>query len=142
VSASLTHPSSPDASGARNLMAAYHRADFTWRKHPDGWALHNTDHLDAILDVVRDGTYPRMWRVRLSDGRLSDMANLTWARDGAIEIALTIKSLVGVRYSYRLCTLAMSNLNAEKAFIFRIVHRDNVPWMLDHGLHCQELPDR
>lgn len=28
-------------------------------------------------------------------------------------------------------------LNAEKALIFRIVHRDNVPWILDHGLHAR-----
>jgi len=30
------------------------------------------------------------------------------------------------------------NLNPEKARIFRIVHVDNVPWILDHdGLHCR-----
>lgn len=28
------------------------------------------------------------------------------------------------------------NLNAEKALIWRIVHRDNLPWILDNGLHC------
>jgi len=28
-------------------------------------------------------------------------------------------------------------LNAEKALIFRIVHRDNVPWILDNGLHAK-----
>lgn len=28
------------------------------------------------------------------------------------------------------------NLNPEKALIWRIVHRDNMPWMLDHGVHC------
>lgn len=28
-------------------------------------------------------------------------------------------------------------LNAEKGLIFRIVHRDNVPWILDHGLHAR-----
>lgn len=27
-------------------------------------------------------------------------------------------------------------LNPEKALIWRIVHRDNVPWILDHGVHC------
>ncbi len=27
-------------------------------------------------------------------------------------------------------------LNAEKALIWRIVHRDNIPWILDNGLHC------
>lgn len=28
------------------------------------------------------------------------------------------------------------DLNPEKALIFRITHRDNIPWILDHGLHC------
>lgn len=27
-------------------------------------------------------------------------------------------------------------LQPEKALIFRITHRDNVEWILDHGLHC------
>lgn len=29
-----------------------------------------------------------------------------------------------------------SSLNPEKALIWRIVHRDNIPWILDHGLAC------
>lgn len=29
------------------------------------------------------------------------------------------------------------NLNPEKALIWRIVHRDNLPWILDNGLHCR-----
>jgi hypothetical protein len=28
------------------------------------------------------------------------------------------------------------NLNPDKALIFRITHRENVPWILDNGLHC------
>ena len=28
-------------------------------------------------------------------------------------------------------------LNPTKALIFRITHIDNVPWILDHGLHCR-----
>lgn len=28
-------------------------------------------------------------------------------------------------------------LNPEKALIWRIVHRDNLPWILDNGLHCR-----
>ncbi len=28
------------------------------------------------------------------------------------------------------------SLNPEKALIWRIVHRDNLPWILDNGLHC------
>lgn len=29
-----------------------------------------------------------------------------------------------------------ASLNPEKALVWRIVHRDNIPWILDHGLHC------
>jgi hypothetical protein len=28
------------------------------------------------------------------------------------------------------------NLNPQKALIWRIVHRDNLPWILENGLHC------
>ena len=34
------------------------------------------------------------------------------------------------------------NLQPEKGLIFRIVHVDNVPWILDHGLHCRNSPDQ
>ena len=27
-------------------------------------------------------------------------------------------------------------LNPEKALIWRILHRDNLPWVLDNGVHC------
>lgn len=29
------------------------------------------------------------------------------------------------------------DLNPQKALIFRITHRDNIPWVLDNGLHCR-----
>jgi hypothetical protein len=29
-----------------------------------------------------------------------------------------------------------SNLNTRKALIWRILHRDNLPWVLSNGLHC------
>lgn len=32
------------------------------------------------------------------------------------------------------------SLNPRKALIFRIVHRDVLPWILDHGLHCKNSP--
>ena len=31
----------------------------------------------------------------------------------------------------------MKELNADQALIFRIVHANNVPWILDQGLHCR-----
>lgn len=30
-----------------------------------------------------------------------------------------------------------SNINPEKTLIFRIVHRINFPWILDHGMYCR-----
>jgi hypothetical protein len=32
--------------------------------------------------------------------------------------------------------MSYPSLNPEKALIWRIVHRDNLPWILDNGLHC------
>lgn len=32
--------------------------------------------------------------------------------------------------------MSYSNLNPEKALIWRILHRANLPWVLQHGVHC------
>ncbi len=32
------------------------------------------------------------------------------------------------------------NLNPEKALIWRIVHRDNLPWIIRNGIHCKSSP--
>jgi hypothetical protein len=37
--------------------------------------------------VVEDDRYPGMWRVRSGDGTLSDMTNLTRAKDAAMTLA-------------------------------------------------------
>lgn len=34
------------------------------------------------------------------------------------------------------------NLNPEKALIWRILHRANLPWVLQHGIHCGNSPVR
>jgi hypothetical protein len=68
----------------------YGRKDFTWSKHADGWALHAIGHRNAIVHVVPDGVWPGMWRIRHPGGQLSDMANLTWAKDGAIAVAMRL----------------------------------------------------
>lgn len=36
----------------------------------------------------------------------------------------------------------MSGITQENAFIFRITHMDNVPWMLRNGIHCRNSPNR
>ena len=67
----------------------YGRKDFAWGEHPDGWALHAIGHPSAIVHVVPDGVWPGMWRIR-HPGRLSGLANLTWAKDGAIAVAMRL----------------------------------------------------
>lgn len=37
-------------------------------------------------------------------------------------------------------TRSYPSLNAEKALIWRIIHRDNLPWIFDNGLHCANAP--
>ena len=79
-----------DAPAARERYS-YDRGDFTWRWHLDGtWALHVEGRRGALLHVVRDETYPQMWRIRHLDGRLFDMVNLSRAKDAAISVALGI----------------------------------------------------
>jgi hypothetical protein len=33
------------------------------------------------------------------------------------------------------------DLRSDKAFIFRIVHRNNLAWVLQHGVHCRSTPN-
>jgi hypothetical protein len=40
-----------------------------------------------VADVVPDQVYAGMWRVRMLDGTLSDLTNLTRAKDAAFVIA-------------------------------------------------------
>jgi len=39
------------------------------------------------IQIERDSKYRQMWRVRLPNGSLSDMMNLTRAKDAALDIA-------------------------------------------------------
>ena len=41
-----------------------------------------------LATVEPDSKYEGMFRVRLPNGHLSDMANITWAKDAAIHLAL------------------------------------------------------
>ena len=57
----------------------------TWRRDGSDWVL--------LLDrrrfgrVVPDSKYPNMWRSILSGGRLSDIANLAWAKNAVLVAA-------------------------------------------------------
>jgi len=43
-----------------------------------------------IVSIVPDAKYSAMWRVRYPDGRMTDMVNVTRARDAARTIAGSI----------------------------------------------------
>ena len=60
--------------------------DLSWRKADGTHILYLRQK--ALLEVIPDKTYPNMWRVQLPDGTVSDMANLVWAKDAAVSIAL------------------------------------------------------
>jgi hypothetical protein len=57
---------------------------FEWRRHGVGWRLYRERRVVGC--IVPDAQWPGMWRVKLPSG-LSDMVNLTRARDGALGVA-------------------------------------------------------
>src|SRR5262249_44335053 len=59
-----------------------------WRTIENGFALHRWQAKTPLLHVVPDTPYPGMWRIRSPDGRLTDMASLTRAKDAAVSIAV------------------------------------------------------
>ena len=67
------------------------RDRLNWR-HADGRLfLYYGNNRNPLLTVERDSDYTGMYRIRFPDGGLSDMANLTRAKDAAV--ALALKSL-------------------------------------------------
>ena len=64
------------------------RDRLNWR-HADGRLfLHHGNDRNPLFTVEPDSKYTGMYRIRFPDGRLSDMANLTRAKDAAITLAL------------------------------------------------------
>jgi hypothetical protein len=62
-----------------------------WRRrhlHWNGPRLYRSGSKVAVAEIVPDTQWTGMWRVRLPDGQLSDMVNVTRARDAAMELAL------------------------------------------------------
>jgi hypothetical protein len=65
----------------------YDRADLLW----DGNLLRLRSGRGGVLAAIElDGEWPGMWRVSLPEGRLTDMLNLSRARDAAASLALAI----------------------------------------------------
>jgi hypothetical protein len=57
-----------------------------WRKVGNCWQLFAGKR--RFGKVIPDSKHPGMWRAPLSGGRLSDMANLSWARNAVMEAAI------------------------------------------------------
>jgi hypothetical protein len=63
---------------------SYDTGDLTW----DGTTLRQRRGGRVMATIVPDNTWPGTWRVRMPDGRLTDMVNLTRAKDAALSLAL------------------------------------------------------
>jgi hypothetical protein len=63
-------------------------AELTWRAHDDKTFTLHLGRSKALLCVVPDATYSGLWRI-VHRGRLSDMVNLSRAKDAAITRALS-----------------------------------------------------
>ena len=76
------------------------RSRFRWRNTGEGVALHLGTR--PLVMVVADGRYPGMYRVRTPDGALSDMVNLTRAKDAALALARRVPETTVVASPIRL----------------------------------------
>lgn len=72
--------------GDSTMTTVYSPRDFTWK----GRQLFVTGRRKPVAEVIEDAKYPGiMWRFRLlPDGELSDMVNLSRAKDAAMVHAL------------------------------------------------------
>jgi hypothetical protein len=59
-----------------------------WKFKDGKHAVYRQGSKASALSVVPDETYPSMWRIHTRDGKLSDMANLTRAKDAAASLAM------------------------------------------------------
>jgi hypothetical protein len=56
-----------------------------WKREGGSYLLFGADRL--LASVKPDQDYPGLWRVHLPDGHITDMANLTRAKDAALSLA-------------------------------------------------------
>ena len=68
-----------------NRVGIVGRNKLNWRKTAGGYALLRSQK--AMLKIVPDKVWPGMWRILHRD-RLSDMVNLSRAKDAGFSIAL------------------------------------------------------
>jgi hypothetical protein len=56
-----------------------------WKREGGDYLLFGADRLLAAVKPDKD--WPGLWRVHLPDGRITDMVNLTRAKDAALSLA-------------------------------------------------------
>jgi hypothetical protein len=66
----------------------FSRVDLNWRRGGEVWVVRYRSRV--LLQVVPDLTHSGMWRIRHPDGRLSDLVNLSRAKDAATSLAVGI----------------------------------------------------
>ena len=59
-----------------------------WKFEDGSYVLYRQGSRAPVLCVVPDETYPAMWRIKAKAGVLSDMVNLSRARDAAFGLAM------------------------------------------------------
>src|SRR5215813_14274930 len=69
----------------RMTSAADRVIPFRWKRDGDGWRLFVERRQFGRL--VPDKEHPGMWRCVMPNGRVSDLANLSWARRAVMESA-------------------------------------------------------
>jgi hypothetical protein len=62
------------------------RSQLKWKRDGSDWVLLRGRR--RMGRVTPDGKHPGMWRSPKSGGRVSDMANLSWAKDAVVAEAI------------------------------------------------------
>ncbi len=62
------------------------RVHFKWRPSPNGLTLHFNNRPRVLATVVPDEHHVGMYRILLPDGSVSDMVNLSRAKDAGLAL--------------------------------------------------------
>jgi hypothetical protein len=68
-----------------SLKFKFSRSFYEWKRTPDSWLLMQSRRIAAVL--LPDPRFLPMFRIKLPDGSISDMVNLTRAKDAALSLA-------------------------------------------------------
>jgi hypothetical protein len=79
--------------GRQDAQNLHFGDDVSWHSHgadpvPHAYRLHYGKSRKALAEVIPDDEHAGMWRIRWPDDQLSDMVNLTRAKDAARVLAM------------------------------------------------------